>query len=94
MIGSVLGCYWVGVLVVLAKAAGRTFDAPPSMQVIAVLLGGCFGWTSGWLLTAFLRRKRMGTRRDRVQFWAFGMLPAMLTAIIAMIVIVSWIEDL
>jgi hypothetical protein len=97
IIGGVLGCYW-GIHVTTeefarAKAEGRFFDALPVMPVGGIILGAPFGWTVGWLLAAFLRRKRMRIGRGRIQFWAFGLFPiAMLTVIIAIFVIVALIE--
>jgi len=40
-----------------------------------MILGCCFGWLFGWVLTAFLPRKRIRTRRDYLSIFGIGLFP-------------------
>jgi hypothetical protein len=62
----------------ILRAKGRTVDAremPRPFVIVGTVLGGCFGWSFGWLLTAFIPRGRTRTRRDYLLAVIVGLLP-------------------
>jgi hypothetical protein len=63
-------------LVAGLRAKGQTVDSPLWAYSPALMIGGCcFGWLFGWLLTAFLPRKRIRTRRDYLSILGIGLFP-------------------
>jgi H+/Cl- antiporter ClcA len=58
------------------RTQGHIVDSPLRMYgLILMVCGACFGWFFGWLLTAFLPRKRLRTRSDYVLISIVGVLP-------------------
>jgi len=44
-------------------------------SLVLTVCGACFGWLFGWLLTAFLPRKRIRTRCDYLSILGIGLFP-------------------
>jgi hypothetical protein len=61
----------------IMRAKGQTFDGaiPQPFVIVGTFWGGCFGWSFGWLLTAFVPRRRARTKRDYLQVVIVGLLP-------------------
>jgi len=63
----------------ILRAKGRTVDAndtiPQPFVLVGTFWGGCIGWSFGWLLTAFIPRRRTRTRRDYLLVVVVGLLP-------------------
>jgi hypothetical protein len=63
----------------ILRAKGWTVDAsdiPQPLVPVGRVYGGCFGWSFGWLLTAFIPRRRTRTRRDYLLVVVVGLLPS------------------
>jgi hypothetical protein len=97
--GTTLGRYWGAHFLLqqqaqvrmqasdILRAKGRTVDAndiPPPFVLVGTVYGGALGWGFGWLLTAFIPRRRTRTRRDYVLVVVVGLLP--LSVLIAPII--------
>ena len=95
MLGTVLGRYWGthldAELVARLRAAGHTYEFPLRMfSLELMILGCCFGWLFGWVLTAFLPRKRLRTRGDYLLIFGVGLLPlCMLIALFILALAIS-----
>jgi hypothetical protein len=62
----------------ILQAKGRTVESnefPQPFAIVGAFWGGCFGWSLGWLLTAFLPRKHTRTRRDYLLIGFVGLGP-------------------
>jgi hypothetical protein len=90
VVGTVLGEYWGAHFHLrqqaqvqtqaadILRAKGRTVDdrdLPRPFVIVGRIVGGCFGWSFGWLLTAFIPRRRTRTRRDYLLVVVVGLLP-------------------
>jgi hypothetical protein len=72
----------------ILRAKGRTVDAreiPRPLVIVGRFVGGALGWSFGWLLTAFLPRRRTRTMGDYllIAFVGFSPLCCMQVATIA-----------
>jgi hypothetical protein len=62
----------------ILRAKGRTVDAndiPRPFVFVGRFFGGALGWGFGWLLTAFLPRRRARTMGDYLLVAVVGLLP-------------------
>jgi hypothetical protein len=76
VLGRYLGEHLDAQLVAGLRAKGQTVDSPLGMfSLVLSVCGACFGWLFGWLLTAFLPRKRIRTRRDYLSIFGIGLFP-------------------
>jgi drug/metabolite transporter (DMT)-like permease len=76
VLGRYLGDSLDARLIARLRADGHTFESPLRLFSLALMVGGaCLGWLVGWLLTAFLPRKRLRTRGDYFLILVVGLLP-------------------
>ena len=48
---------------------------PLPLVIVGTVWGGCFGWSFGWVIAAFLPRRRTRTRWDYLLIGVVGLLP-------------------
>jgi hypothetical protein len=68
------------------RADGQTVNSTLGVfGPVLMVCGACFGWLCGWVLTAFLPRKRLRTRGDYLTIFGVGLLP--LCTLIALLIV-------
>jgi uncharacterized membrane protein YeaQ/YmgE (transglycosylase-associated protein family) len=76
VLGRYLGEHIDAQLVARLRADGHLFESPLRLfSLILGVCGACCGWLFGWLLTAFLPRKRLRTRGDYLLISVVGLSP-------------------